>query len=273
MADDRQDPAGNDGQPGSVEGSPGPTGRPLVFRPDPARTARAARLRLLLLGLTGLFVLAALILMVAYRPRFVAPNRPVVSDSTTPRGLVSAPVQDQSPESSRPAVPTDRFAPVRSALAGIDSCIAVAEDRWLRAGQLLPDGAMDSARVATALTAASRAGVLLDSVTQDLAAARRDVDIIRDAASSGGPGQDAYHVSLVYTAADRYLGAVSDRARERRSGVAMIEQGLRALALGDTSEYDVKLDAANSYQYQADNRQRTVRRLAVQLAEAVQELK
>lgn len=237
----------------------------LAFRPDPVRTAVVARLRLLLLGLAVLMLVITMVILVGYRPRYSIRALAAGGDSAPAPAFVSAPLQSSKSEQVVPI--SDRYAAVRAALCGIDSTVALVEDRWLRTRTMLPASGQDSVGVHSVLPVVRRAAILIDSTLVDAVRLRQNLALIRTAVDRA-EGNDAYNLSLVYTAAGRYVEAVIGRDAERRFHVAAIDQAFHSLAAGDVGDYDVKLDVANSYRYRADNRQRVIQRLAQQLTEA-----
>jgi hypothetical protein len=146
------------------------------------------------------------------------------------------------------------------------------DDRWLRALQMLPDGAVDRSRADAALGGVLRAGVLLDSAVADADIIRVEVDTILARSHASGLGSLAYRLSAVGAAAGRYARVLAADARERRECFALTEEALRMLSQDDTDEYDVKQNAANACRYRSRDRQRGLRRLRQQLSEAEQGL-
>ena len=244
-----------------------------VFKPDPRVTARVARTRYTMLVLTAVLVLAALVALIAYRPR-PAPQRRIPGTDSLPVPVgVSSPVQDRSrPAPVAAPVPADPIAKTRAARVAIDRLVQSSDDRWLRAQGLMPSGVVDTSGAQAAISALRRAAVIEDSAAADMVDAGLEAAAIRDLARAPDAAQFAYGISLVYTSADQYIKAVTADVRDRQSCLAVTGEALAALAAGDPNEYEVKTNVANSYRYRSDDRQRTIKRLSGQLAQADSEL-
>lgn len=261
--------------PGPAEPKPVISSAP-VFKPDPKLTARIARARYTMLVLTAVLVLAALVVLIAYRPRFVPRKQIGAVDTLSVSAGVSSPVQDRSstaPVAAPEPVTADPVSKARAARTTIDRLVQASNDRWLRAQELLPSGAVDSAGAEAGVSALRRAIVLEDSSAGEIAEAGLQADAIRDAARAPDAAQSAYSISLVYTSADRYLKAVAADVRDRQSYLAETVEALAALLAGDMGEYETKTNVANSYRYRSDGQQRAIKRLADQLAQAERELR
>ena len=257
----------------------GPTGSrpvlppPPVFKPDPRISAQVARARHTMLVLTAVLVLVALVVLVAYRPRFAPQKQALATDTLPVPAGVSSPVQDRSHAAPVTApVPADPISKTRAARAAIDRLVQVSNDRWLRAQELLPSDVVDTAGARAAMSSLRRAAVIEDSAAADVVDAGLEAVAIRDIARAPDAAQSAYGISLVYTSADQYLKVVTADVRDRQSYLAVTGEALAALVAGDIDEHDVKTNVANSYRYRSDDRQRTIKRLSGQLAQAEREL-
>jgi hypothetical protein len=119
------------------------------------------------------------------------------------------------------------------------------------------------------LAAKLRRGVILaDSARLDIALARQETDVVLKASRSAAPGA-AYRLSALYAALDRYVKLLTDDSRDRASFYSTYEASVRALLLGDESEFETMQDVKTSYLRRSELRQRGIRRQVRQVKEAL----
>lgn len=247
----------------------------LVFKPDARQAARAALIRALLLVAGAGVMLAALLLVLFWRPRAPA-------DATSAQGRedsAEAPRREaegrgpdpeiMAPEST-PTGQTSEVASVRLAAAQVDTLLARAAERWLRAGELAPQAQMtrDNSEPAARLR---KAAILAESARKDIALAREQAEAVRSASRIAGSAI-AFRLSVLYAALDGYLKTMDDDASDRHNSYRKLQASAEAALAGDEAEAEIQQNVATSYLRRSEQRQRSLRRLAQQVRESLRNL-
>jgi hypothetical protein len=249
-------------EPGDGHGRAGPFNPPSPRR-NPYRFARS-----MVLGFTLVLLVLTIIWLVNYRPPlppYRAEESAGVDSSLLPIETPTMRVPD------RPSQPTGPLELARSSLASLDTVYQSAVDRWTRARGLHPVAALDSAGAAEAVTRFRRAQAIADSVRSEMVWARAQIEWVREA-SRTAPSGLGYRLSVVYTAAGRWLDLLTDEADDQYQYVHSMEEATSALAQGDVDGFEVKQNVAGSHRRRSDARQRSIRRQQGQLEEAVRSL-
>jgi hypothetical protein len=257
-------------QPDQLVGTTGQAVPPaLVFKPDERQAARVARVRTYTVMATAVIMLGALILILSYRPQ--PPAQPV---QTTParaafpaESVVPAlapVVTEQAPNRRETGV----VEVAQLATATIDTLMGRAAEKWLRATELSPQGIVTRENGEDAAAKLRRAAILADSARGDIALARQQAEVVFRASREAKSG-DAFRLSVLYAAVDRYVKSVADDAGDRYSFYSKLEVSVRAVLLGDQAESETQQNVAMSYLRRSEERQAGIRRLAQQVREAL----
>jgi hypothetical protein len=137
---------------------------------------------------------------------------------------------------------------------------------------MLPTADADSGSAGKAVAEMRRAGMLADSAARILAAAERGLAALSDAGRAAGTGQTGYRISVVHTAAVRYVQALKDDATCRQRFFQKAGEAFQALGRGEVDEYEVQSNVANSFLRRSEDSQARIRRYAEQVREAAQNL-
>jgi len=244
----------------------------LVFEPDVRQRVRVARVRTFTLLAAAILMVVALMLIITYRPP------PVKLTDDTPRAR-SAPLAESvgsvtSSAAVQPAVAPRRAGGVeiaRSAVVTVDTLVAAAGEKWLRATELLPPGVLTADNSADAAAQVRKAVILADSARRDVVQAGQQGEVVLRVSRQAG-SRTAFRLGVLYTTLDRYLKAVRDDAEDRYSFYAKSEASVKAALLGDEADSETQQNVANSYLRTSENRQAGIKRLAEQVREALRNL-
>jgi hypothetical protein len=218
---------------------------------------------------TAVIMLGALILILSYRPQ--PPAQPVQttparaafpSESVVP--ALAPVVTEQAPNRRETGV----VEVAQLATATIDTLMGRAAEKWLRATELSPQGIVTRENGEDAAAKLRRAAILADSARGDIALARQQAEVVFRASREAKSG-DAFRLSVLYAAVDRYVKSVADDAGDRYSFYSKLEVSVRAVLLGDQAESETQQNVAMSYLRRSEERQAGIRRLAQQVREAL----
>ncbi len=247
-------------------------GRKLVFRPNEKKLARVAIIRRVLiwtaLGVLGLGV----VMLIRYRPS-VSREAFGRSDSGPARLRASSEPGggQQTLFDSGPGVEpeqTSRSAAVRQAAASAEASGRSARDRWQQAlGLLQADKVTDEGDAA--LNQIEVALAILDSAGRDVANAEAKVEFIRKSSWQAG-GEQAYRLSVLYVAADKYVRLLKEEAKDQQGLLNAVAASVRAVISGDEAEVGIKLNVATSFGRKSEERQPMLQSRAEQMLRAAE---
>jgi len=247
-----------------------PTPPELVFKPDARQALRVARVRTFTLLATVAAVVAALILIVSYRP-------PVVPVQTTAvRALPPAALAESVPATAVAPSPQPYRRPgvaeaARLAAATIDTLVSNAGEKWLRASELMPQGSVTSENGEDVAAKLRRAAILADSARNDIALARQQAEVVLRASREAAPGS-TFRLSVLYDAVNRYVKSMADDADDRFNYYAKTEVAVKAVLAGDEAESEIQQNVAMSYLRRSEERQKSIQRQAQQIREALRNI-
>jgi len=234
----------------------------LEFKPDQRQARRAAWTRRIAFGAAIVVLGAALVLLLRFRPgaRWTTPERPVAESLPGPE---PGPVATRSAggRAEEPKALASRK--IVELLVEIRNCRVGWQRAALIAGQvaLTPDSTSEvRSQLDSARAALDSAGVRLrkaDALSRELAGMYSKLE-----------ARDAYHLSGVNTALKRYLELLSQDERDRRNQLASLVQAAEALAATAPAEAEVKLNAANGFIRESEERQGRIGRQAAQVEDA-----
>ncbi len=245
---------------------PAGTAPTLVFKPDQRAVQRAAWTRRLLFAVAVVALAAALLLIIRYRPvgRPAAMPGPLADSGRVPALAGARPLPVGAP-----ATPSRQLA-VQAAnvlLAGARS----SRQQWRRVAELaaIPELPSDSGAGLAARLDSAR--VLAEE------AVRRQTDVRQQRDELGRlyrqlEARDAYRLSVVNSAAERYLELLDKDVRDRQGHLAYSTQAVQSLAAGDRDDAEVKLNAAQGYLRLSEERQRQIDRQEAAVDAAVKAL-
>ena len=241
----------------------------LVFTPDARQSVRVARIRTYTLLATFVLLLVGLVLILTYRPPPIPQANPVASTPALPpaESVVAA---VPSAISQPVPVPRDLGAAeaASSAAAAVDTLIAAAGEKWLRATELSPQGVVAGDNAADAAAKLRKAVTIADSARRDVALARLQADVVLRASREAG-SRTAFRLSVLYAALSRYLESVGADAEDRYFYHAKSEAAVEALLRLDGAEFEIQQNVANGYLRSSEERQAGIRLLARQVREAL----
>lgn len=214
-------------------------------------------------------MLLAFLLIISYRPSHV--TRPGQATPASPAHPVESVVPFTQPVAGQPAAAQPRSSAIqiaRSAAASIDTLVGLAAEEWLRATELSPQGVVTRDNADTAAARLQKAVILADSARHDIALARQQAEVVRKT-SREVESRVAFHLGVLYTAADRYLKSIADDAEDRYEYYAKSQAAANAVLAGDEAESETQQNVANSYLRSSGELQPSIRRLAQQLREAL----
>jgi len=244
----------------------------LVFEPDARQASRIARVRTYtLLATVGLMVVA-LVLILSYRPppvKLTSPEPPrdagYASDSA---------VESGRPMPGQPASVSRKVTAVglaRADVAAIDALLNAAAEKWGRARALSSQGAVTPDSAQDAAEQLRKAATLADSARQDIRLAQQQAERIR-AAARDADSRYAFRLSVLYSAMSRYLESMADDAEDRHAYYAKLGAAVEAQLRLDGAEYEIQQNVAVSYLRKSEDRQKSIRRLAEQMREALRNI-
>lgn len=245
----------------------------IVFHPDEKKLARVARIRRLLFLLTFVILGVALIYFITYRPRspevLFHSSLPNIAETGLPKESNASRLVPADSFSGNKPKTDDILSQVHQWVVGIEISAQAAQNRWRRAQDLLPMAAVTREQADGALERLDEAQTMLDSASMDVADAEMKAKFIKQT-SRNAHGRNAYHFSVIYVAADKYVSLLKKEAKGRHGFLDAFIASLRAVISGDRAEAEIKLNVANSYRCESDNRQRILKRRARQMRQAAQ---
>jgi hypothetical protein len=156
----------------------------------------------------------------------------------------------------------------KSAVATVDTLLAAAGEKWLRATELLPPGVVTVDNAGDAVAQLRKAVIIADSGRRDVALARRQAEVVLRLSREAG-SRTAFRLGVLYTALDRYLKSMGEDAEDRYAFYAKSEASVKAMVFGDEAESETQQNVANSYLRNSEDRQSRIKRLAQQVREAL----
>ncbi len=226
-------------------------------------------MRTITLLAAAVLMVVALFLIISYR------SPPVVLSGVAAAGDTSQPTESVIPASPQTAVqpvPVPRGASgaeiAKSAAAAVDTLVSAADEKWLRATELLPPGVVTADNADGAAAQLRKAVVIADSARRDIALARRQAEVVLRLSREAG-SRTAFRLGVLYTALDRYLKSMGDDVEDRYAFYAKSEASVRAVLLGDEAESETQQNVANSYLRSSEDRQAGIKRLEQQVREAL----
>jgi len=245
----------------------------LVFKPDVRQATRVTRVRTFTLMAAVILMVVALYLIISYRPPPVVLSGVAAAEDTTSRTTESA--RPASPQAAvQPAaVPrtASRVETARSAAAAVDTLVAAAGEKWLRASELSPQGVVTSENADDAAAKLRKAVIIADSARRDVAMARKQVEALLRA-SREAESRAAFRLGVLYSAVDRYVKSMVQDADDRYHYYSKLEASVNAMLFGDEAESETQQNVANSYLRSSEKRQAGIKRLAQQVREALRNL-
>lgn len=248
--------------------------QPLRFEPDEKRLARLARFRKVVLGVTIGLMMMVLVWMILIPTRVsnISPavwsirNRfePQVTEESlreTPAPLPPA----QDTKSIKPNQLTEAKALVR----GIDSSLNAVTEQWFRAAGLVNAVSVRLENVSEMLRRIEIARAIGDSARAQVAQA--EIGMSRFKELLRVPGFSGMRINNVYSAAQELMVLVKEETADREGWLSSFEQAIRALAEGDSAQFDIKLNVAGAYQRKSEIRQRRLNRAKQILYSAVRD--
>ncbi len=231
-----------------------------------------ARVRTFTLLAAAVLMVVALVLIISYRPPSVAlPGVAAAGDTSFPTESVSTAVAQTAVQ---PAAVPRRASGAKiamSAAAMVDTLVAAAGEKWLRAAELLPPGVVTTDNAGDAAAQLRRAVIIADSARRDVALARRQTEVVLRLSREAG-SRTAFRLGVLYTALDRYLKSMRDDAEDQYAFYAKSKASVKAALLGDLAESETQQNVANSYLCSSEDRQAGIKRLAQQVREALRNL-
>ncbi len=230
---------------------------------------RVARVRTITLLAAAILMVVALMLIISYRPP------PVVLSGVTAAKDTIHPTESVSPASPQTAVQPAAVPRkpsgaeiARSAAAAVDTLVAAAGEKWLRASELSSQNVITGDKADDALAKQRKAVIIADSARRDVALARRQAEVVLRLSREAG-SRTAFRLGVLYTALDRYLKSMRDDAEDRYAFYAKSEVSVKAVLLGDEAESETQQNVANSYLRSSEDRQAGIKRLEQQVHEAL----
>jgi hypothetical protein len=242
----------------------------LVFKPDVRQTVHVARVRMYTLLAGVAVVIVALAMMLSYRPQArpspAAVARPAPPAESTASAPVSADIQRPPGRHEASAVEAARLA-----ASTIDTLVDRANEKWLRATELTPQGSVTSEKAEDVAVKLRKAAILADSARRDIALARQQAEVVFRASRDAKSGS-AFRLSVLYDAVDRYVKSIAADADDRYSYYSKSEVSVKAVLMGDQAESEIQQNVAMSFLRRSEERQSSVRRLAQQVREALRNI-
>lgn len=238
----------------------------LEFKPDSARTSRIRTFRIVILGLAAAVLVACLVWLISFRPRFSVPT--IVREPQPATG--SEPVQPPAQVAAAPTSPGSQSGGVREEVDRLETLLQDMRERWRRAASCVPlaapaQGQSEDAvvRVRRAVVMAESAAVLADSGREHLAGLKES---LRRAGAGG------YRASELSAAADEFARELRRCAADRLEHFRAQELAYAALAAGDSAEFEIKGDVATGYLRKSELGERRVERARERMRVALGEL-
>ncbi|MGB9742796.1 MAG: hypothetical protein ACPL0F_06580 [bacterium] len=243
--------------------------QPLKFEPDMKRLERLARFRQVVIWSTlGMMVVALVwvLLLPSRVPRVSEPVAPVAG-GVEPRVAV-VPAPESAPAPVGPAgVQSDPLVTARALVLTIDSSLNAARGQWELAGGMVSAITIRLENVPEILRRIGLARGLQDSAAIRLAGAQAGLSRLQGLLSS--PGLAGVRIGAAYAAARDYVRLVEEEGADQQGWLESYEQAIRALADGDSAQFDIKLNVAGAYQRKVEVRQRRLIRAGAALRSVV----
>jgi hypothetical protein len=248
---------------------------PLKFEPDLKRLERLARFRRVVLMVTlGMMVLALLwVLFLPNRVMTVGQKFEQLPSRTEPATVVvpEAKVAETSvaPVPLSKVVKLDPVQEARGLVLGVDSSLSSAIEQWERSAAVVNAISVRLENVPEILKHIGLARAMSESAGMRFKGAQDCLSRLRSLL--GGAGLTGARINAAYAAARDFASLVAEEAADRQGWLDSYEQAIRALANGDSAQFDIKMNVAGAYQRQVEVRQRRLRRAGALLRSAVQD--
>ena len=236
------------------------------------QAVRVARVRMYTLTAAAVLMVAALVLIISYRPPRTARPSQAASKDTTPLTGSVAPANPQSPTHANSESDKAGGADIaHSAVAAIDTLVSAAAEKWVRANELSPQGTVTRDNAQEAADGLRKAVILADSAQQDIILARQQAELVREASREAASGP-AFRLSVLYSTMDRYLKSMDEDAADRRAYYEKSEASVRAVLVDDLAESETQQNVATSYLRHSEDRRPIIKQLAEQMREALRNI-
>jgi len=254
-------------EPNRTEPEPGQPQPPkLEFKPDFAKVSRIRLFRVVTFGLALVVLAFGLVWLIAFRPR-----GPVPAAVSEPEPVGEEAGAQPAPPAVVAAPPAEKTGPgVRDAVAGLESLLGEAQEKWRRAEAFVPLSVPEKGQLEEAVARVRRAVALAESAATVVGRGEARLAELKQALRRAGAG--GYRASVLSATADELVREVQGDARDRLEHFRAQEQAYAALARGDSAEFEIKGDVATGYLRKAESRQRRIERTQERLRVALFEL-
>jgi ribonucleotide monophosphatase NagD (HAD superfamily) len=149
--------------------------------------------------------------------------------------------------------------------------VYAAAEKWGRATALSSPGDVTRDNARDAAEQLRKAAMLADSAQQDIRTAQQQAERIR-AAFREADSRVTFRLGVLYSAMNQYLKSMAEDAEDLRVYHAKSEAAVEALLGLDGDEFEVQQNVAVSYLRKSEDRQKSIRRLAEQMHEALRNI-
>lgn len=233
----------------------------LEFKPDEQKLARLARFRKVTLWLTLLLLVAPLVWLLMFPPKWPWEATDIKQGA---QNLEESPLTPEIAPSGyeppiREVIPTSKAEDeiLTQALASgrlIDSSVNIALAQWKRAQALAGFGEANKNKVEEILKGIKVARVVSESAKSMVEIVRREMERLK--VMSHNPGRVGLRVNAIYGAAREYWNFLAEEVADQEASLDAWEKAVYALGDGNEAEFEIKENVAIGYLRKSQSRQR-----------------